>query len=109
MRHYQNKWAEEHHVSNILHPLPLVQKPKNLHIPPRKTLAAQEADDLDITEKGAYVVEWASLAKDLTALFLEGAGLVILGHFVTVAAIMMLVGLLMGVYSLRRRSRKRRK
>lgn len=112
MRQHTNKWAQEHYIAGKTYPLPeIVPAPpaKKLYKSPVKKLTPSEPDDMDITEKGAYLVEWASLAKDLTALFLEGVGLVILGHFITVAGIMMLVGLLTGFYALRHRARKNRR
>ncbi len=57
-------------------------------------------EELEFTQKGTYIVEWASLMRDVAGLFMEGVGLVILGHFVSIVAVMMLAGIVVGAFGL---------
>ncbi len=106
-----NRWdtAQEWDYGHEKHP---IHKWENVHRydqkPPAKRILygapkmshPHDDDDLSLTDKGTYIVEWASLMRDIAALFLEGVGLVILGHFVSIVAIMMLAGIVLGAFGL---------
>lgn len=78
---------------------------KKFYTAPRKATVLD--DEMDITDKGTYVVEWASLLRDMAALFFEGVGLVLFGHFISMVAIMMIVGMSIGIFALRRKTHKK--
>ncbi len=96
----EHEWPQERRVRKVKEPTPKIQR---LYHAPVK--AIQKADDMEITDKGAYIIEWGSMFRDLAALFLEGVGIVIFGHLITIAAICMLVGVGLGLFGLRVRTK----
>ncbi len=92
-KHPTHKWENEHRYDKQpTHKKTVYAAPKFSKEPDTKL------DDLE--ETGTYIVEWASLLRDVAGLFLEGVGLVVLGHFVSIVAVMMLAGVLLGAFGL---------
>lgn len=100
----EHEWGSEHGW-NRKHVEPKVPEPKvrRLYMAPAK--AIKKADDLQITDKGAYIIEWGSMFRDMAALFLEGVGLVIFGHMIALSAVFMLVGIGLGLFGLRMKTK----
>ncbi len=99
----EHEWGTEHGW-NRKHkepPEPTVTK-HHFHRSPLKKMVQDDVNqDMALTEKGTYIIEWGSMFRDLAALFLEGMGIVIFGHLITIAAICMLVGVGLGLFGLR--------
>lgn len=76
---------------------------------PKKNIAPEPGENLGIADDGTYIVVWASVARDLTALFFEGVGIAIFGHVVSLTAIMMILGISLGLFGLRLKTKHIRK
>ncbi len=95
--HPTHHWESEHRYDGKRPAVKKLYAPGKMH--------HMEEEGLSLTDKGTYIVEWASLLRDLAALFFEGVGVVILGHFISTVAVVMLAGLLVGGFALHVRTK----